>query len=463
MPYMIIREGTKLTVNFNNSTHEALKKVDIYSTDLILDKDLFLGSSIEELFFPGSVECQDFSVYRCVELKKVEFGGNNTVIKIGNQAFDRADNLTELKFPDSCKELSIGKSAFTGCAISELTIPEGTVLIDSDAFSHTAHLTDITINGSPEIKESAFVNTEALKNLVIKGEPVLETNAFQYSSLENIDVDITKDLYGGAFIDCPNLTSINGEKVFDEDGVPLEKYRNFLKKNFNNSRRNGIVDQYAVYLAKQTVKETVTEDMSDIEKVKVLHDKVCSMVYYDTEDTDNWTNGSDVAVFLNGKAVCAGYAKAYNLMLHEAGIESCYVEAEDHAWVIVKLGDSYFHVDPTWDDGDTINYDWFLVTDSKMQADPSHCDFRISAPSDIHKFQWKKLPECKYNIGDANCDGVIDANDASAILKSYARASLGDEMTVDPALGDFDMNGRVDAIDASAVFNDYAKKSSYYG
>ena len=161
--------------------------------------------------------------------------------------------------------------------------------------------------------------------------------------------------------------------------------------------------------------------------------------------------------------VCEGYARAFNLLLHEAGIESCYVRSSSHAWNIVNIGGHYFHIDTTWDDDDNvgtgINYNWFLKNDKEIKDDSDHNSWYIERPSALHDFQLSMLPECSERMGDVNGDGKVDAVDASAVLTSYARASAGDKPTVDSVLSDVDFNGRTDAIDASAILTMYAVSS----
>ena len=55
---------------------------------------------------------------------------------------------------------------------------------------------------------------------------------------------------------------------------------------------------------------------------------------------------------VNKKTVCAGYAKAFQLLLTKLNIPCYYIVGfakEAHAWNIVKL-DGYYNVDLTWDD-----------------------------------------------------------------------------------------------------------------
>lgn len=60
------------------------------------------------------------------------------------------------------------------------------------------------------------------------------------------------------------------------------------------------------------------------------------------------------ATLVQKKAVCAGYAAAYQYLLQQVGIEAITVTGDAggrHAWNIVKMEGDYYHVDVTWGDG----------------------------------------------------------------------------------------------------------------
>ena len=124
-----------------------------------------------------------------------------------------------------------------------------------------------------------------------------------------------------------------------------------------------------------------TPDMSDLEKIRALHDWVIHNAHYDTSYSDY----SGPGILLNGEAVCAGYAEAFEMLCNAAGIECVYVtgkagssyeDAGGHAWNMVKLGDSWYNVDCTWDDptGDTDEpdvsgwegYAYFMISDATL-------------------------------------------------------------------------------------------------
>ncbi len=93
----------------------------------------------------------------------------------------------------------------------------------------------------------------------------------------------------------------------------------------------------------------IEDDMTDLDKLLYLHDVVVETVAY-KKTTDAMYIASGALV--DKQAVCAGYAKALNVLLHRVGLETSYVSGTslDHGWSYVKLDGQWYHVDPTWDD-----------------------------------------------------------------------------------------------------------------
>lgn len=118
--------------------------------------------------------------------------------------------------------------------------------------------------------------------------------------------------------------------------------------------------------------EGIDDSMSAYDVALRLHVKVISAVDYDTIALNKQQQEGGPAkdkidylrticgVFLDGKAVCEGYARAMQYLLQKCGIECAEVvgyirketgERDDaHAWNIVKIDGDYYHLDTTWDD-----------------------------------------------------------------------------------------------------------------
>ena len=114
----------------------------------------------------------------------------------------------------------------------------------------------------------------------------------------------------------------------------------------------------------------ITEDMSDYEKELYIHDALASHITY-----ENGENAHDIyGALAEGKAVCDGYAEAFQYLLREAGIQSYIAVGTGnggaHAWNYVRIDGEYYQVDLTWDDqGDELYHAYFNVTDTMIQED----------------------------------------------------------------------------------------------
>lgn len=133
--------------------------------------------------------------------------------------------------------------------------------------------------------------------------------------------------------------------------------------------------------AVEIVNELISDNMLDIEKEIILHDYVVNTTVYDTENYLKRTYGQSLGILEalseDGRAVCAGYARALELLLNLAGVECYYVTGntttDPHAWNVVKIDGEYYNVDATWDDppseDNKIRYDYFNLSDTEISKD----------------------------------------------------------------------------------------------
>ena len=174
------------------------------------------------------------------------------------------------------------------------------------------------------------------------------------------------------------------EKVREEDTYVYEnitKWKATYTYTKNKAKIEFTIDylttamqeNYVTKEIKRIAKDIVTLGMTNIEKVKAVHDYVILNTKYSTETiASQYTTYS---LLTEGKAVCQGYALFMYRMLQELGIEVKYVKGhaggELHGWNLVKLNEHWFHLDATWNDpmpdsNDQVRYKYFLLSDKDI-------------------------------------------------------------------------------------------------
>ena len=139
--------------------------------------------------------------------------------------------------------------------------------------------------------------------------------------------------------------------------------------------------------ATQAMKNTITSWESTIasagsteQKAKAAHDLIAKKVQYDDNyltNPDNPFHQSAYSVFCDDHSVCAGYTKAFEMLMNGAGIDTIAVLSTDHAWNMIRINDSWYHMDCTWDDldgygGYEIIYRFFNRSEAIIKSDGTH-------------------------------------------------------------------------------------------
>lgn len=124
-----------------------------------------------------------------------------------------------------------------------------------------------------------------------------------------------------------------------------------------------------------TLDEIITPGMTDQDKVRAIHDYlILHADYYegDLGTRPGWSSAAE-GVLMRGSGVCNSYALAFYAMCTAESVECHIVRGwatstmgkGDHAWNRVKLGDTWYYIDCTWDDptgGEMENYEYYLST-----------------------------------------------------------------------------------------------------
>lgn len=143
-------------------------------------------------------------------------------------------------------------------------------------------------------------------------------------------------------------------------------------------------------------------------QIRYIHDYLIDNTVYDFEtygivsqaevSDDVYSATTAYGCLIEGKAICSGYAAAFQLLANRLGYEcgrvtGSKISGESHEWNYIKLDDEYYFIDVTWDDPistdgtDYRSYSYFCITADELER--SHV---ISKGQDV--------PDCygtKYN------------------------------------------------------------------
>lgn len=184
---------------------------------------------------------------------------------------------------------------------------------------------------------------------IIKSEYQSAIEALVYENPEIFYIDVTK-----MYINIEKITKITGTKynVYINNGSKP----NYLAEGLNSKQD---IENYETKI--HQVRDYIISDLegkSNYEKIKEVHDYLVETIEYDKTLTgDNMYN--IYGALVERKCVCEGYAKAFQYLMNELGIENTIVigtatnnnnETESHAWNYVKLDGKWYAVDSTWDD-----------------------------------------------------------------------------------------------------------------
>ncbi len=191
------------------------------------------------------------------------------------------------------------------------------------------------------------------------------------------------------------------------------------------------------------------------EKALYLHDQLAKWVDYEMVGEHQTAYGA----LVSRKAVCAGYAAAYQLLLNRAGIDAWTVtgvsqktgeEPVAHAWNLVWIEDGVcVYTDVTWDDGESdIYHAYFNLSKEEISLDHE---------PDAGFFT---LPDCGHDENsyfDQNDHTVTDYTSIKRLVDFFGPAEDGERKAVFYYEGD-DINVFLNRLSTNKnmLFNDLA-------
>ncbi|MGN1345894.1 MAG: S-layer homology domain-containing protein [Eubacteriales bacterium] len=118
----------------------------------------------------------------------------------------------------------------------------------------------------------------------------------------------------------------------------------------------------------------VDPSLSEAEKALFVHDYLIASCSYDVEET----RFDALSFFQERSGVCQAYSLAYMAVLRELGMDAVMVTSMEmnHAWNLVRVDGSWYHVDLSFDDPSPdrpgrVLHDNFLLDDEEIRETPT--------------------------------------------------------------------------------------------
>ncbi len=209
-----------------------------------------------------------------------------------------------------------------------------------------------------------YANTEAVNRI--------------FNPVEEVSQEELKNVFMAVFNDQPALFWLDSayRGKFDRKGNCVE-----ISLEFNE-----LIDD--LDSAKARFREEAESILSgarrldtDYEVEVYIHNALLDRIQYDLRAP---LNQSTYSGLVNGKTVCAGYARSFQHLMMELGIPCYYCTGyagEAHAWNIVQLGGEYYNADATWDDTDPNTFDFFNKTDEEFNENHRREDLSVNLPA----------------------------------------------------------------------------------
>ena len=234
-------------------------------------------------------------------------------------------------------------------------------------------------------------------------------------------LNISKRFNAKVIISAQKISLISYKKLIEDFGVEnINEFNVYIDYQKNNSPILISIVYKISCIINAVVEEINSYDLSPLEKIMFVYDRVKYRLYED--DLDDINSSRDLDKVLNGdKIVCAGYSNLFTAVLTSLGINSIPVIDLNikHQRSLAYIKDAKYNIDgvyafdPTWDkrkNKDDINYidryDYFLMP---LVRSMNSCYCEISELLELDKETILK---------------IIDGKDMDSALKVLDRLNI---------------------------------------
>jgi hypothetical protein len=232
---------------------------------------------------------------------------------------------------------------------------------------------------------------ELFKEIVKRTENAEEEFSLNVaSSVINFDDEKEKEDMWDSLYALPEFNDISHH--FDNAYYRWISYKGYVK--WTKFQKYEITKEDIEYLKKSITKwvaDNIRPEMTDEEKVRAINDFMVREYRYTYGDRGELSGDekgkeklgkysvySSFALLFGGGGVCNSKANMFYRLAKEAGLEVLYISGTgnggNHAWNMVKVDGTWYHLDNTWNRGhyeDTSEYEYFNNRDYYLKGDES--------------------------------------------------------------------------------------------
>lgn len=293
-------------------------------------------------------------------------------------------------------------------------------------------LIDIEVGVTANSAMSEYVAINMLET-----EEVIDLSAFP----ESADTEKIVDAFFEAQYQNPLILGIQG------GGIDPENRLLYVEYDFSKEETAKKQDEIKARV-EEIASEIFSDDMSDLEKETAINEWLCENAYYDEDalknaekysftmvDEDFYDSFTAYGVLVDGVGVCASYSAGFKLLADAAGLESIVVTgyldgSVPHAWNKVNVDGTWYIVDSTNNDNDTINNALFNLSDSAAGNTLVENDsFVLNGTEYGYAAEEDELEY--YHTTDRYYDTDVIASELAELLESDGEAVLRTDYDID--------------------------------
>jgi hypothetical protein len=196
----------------------------------------------------------------------------------------------------------------------------------------------------------------------------------------NIPVENRLSLYAGVVNANPQLFYVTGKFTTNYTGTLIIS----IVPEYTGTANEIDTQKVKFNTAVSEAINSIPTGLSEAEQVLAVNDWMVVYAEYDT----NYERYDAYDLLVEKTAVCQGYALAFGVLMNELGLEWRFVSSEsmNHAWDLVKVDDSWYHIDVTWNDPipntlGSVSHKYLLRSNTSLEAHTSWETSTVEATS----------------------------------------------------------------------------------